>query len=473
MGTLSKKELKAFALYLASPYFNLHTEPKLLFKHLSNHHPDFTHQHIERGKVFEQIFGKVPFNERQLNYMMSELCRLLEDFLLLEELQQQPQRRQMLLLDMLNHRRLDKFFKQETKAVQADLEGGVIGIDIEHYRYLYLLHEQIALFETQRDNRFDFAYLSQMLDYLDVFYIANKLKYACEILNYQNVLRIAYQPALLPEVMTHIQEKELHHLPIIQAYYLVYLTLKEPEQETHFENLIQKLDEFVQVFKADLLRELHIYARNYCIKKLNSGNISYLNRLFELYQKALEQGLLFTENVMSEWDYKNITSIALRLNEIKWVEQFIHRYRNYLNETVRQNAYNFNLASVYFHQKEYSNTIATLRDVNIADTYYFMETKSLLLKTYFELDETLVLISLTDSLKKYLHLNKKIAAFQKEIRLKFITFLKRLLKIKLMRTNKISQREKLQDLRTKIAAAQVADKTWLLQKTDSMMGALL
>ena len=167
---------------------------------------------------------------------------------------------------------------------------------------------------------------------------------------------------------------------------------------------------------------------------------------------------------LSEWDYKNIVTIGMRLNEDIFVEKFIHQYKHFLMEESRDNAYTYNLAYFYFYQKQYDKTIALLQDVHFSDIYYHLETKTLLLKTYYELNESISLFALADTLKVYLFRTAKIPDYQKQIRNRFISFITKMMRIKLGGKNNASQL--LQQLNKN---KKVSDFTWLNDKINALM----
>lgn len=105
------------------------------------------------------------------------------------------------------------------------------------------------------------------------------------------------------------------------------------------------------------------------------------------------------EGELSPWDFRNIVVLGLRLGETDWVENFINTHKNFIPEAMRANAVSFNLAQVYFYQKKYEKVMVLLQKVEYEDLTYNLNSKSLLLIAYYELQEIETLHSLLIALE--------------------------------------------------------------------------
>src|SRR5690606_2223412 len=117
---------------------------------------------------------------------------------------------------------------------------------------------------------------------------------------------------------------------------------------------------------------------------------------------------------LTPWSFKNIVTNGLRLSEFDWVEKFIHDYSSRLDEKHRENAVTFNLAQLFFYKKDYPKVISHLSQVEYEDITYNLNSKTLLMASYFELDELEALNSLLDTFRVYLNRNKKIPATRRK-----------------------------------------------------------
>ena len=98
---------------------------------------------------------------------------------------------------------------------------------------------------------------------------------------------------------------------------------------------------------------------------------------------ALDMDLLLEKGIMSPWNYKNITAVGLRLEEFGWVQDFLLKFKPHLAPAHRDNAYKYNLAKLHFAKKDYDKVLELLREVEYDDIFYSLDSRSMLLKTYY------------------------------------------------------------------------------------------
>ena len=208
---------------------------------------------------------------------------------------------------------------------------------------------------------------------------------------------------------------------------------------------------------------MYVYAKNYCIRKINHGDVEYIRELFDLYKVMLKDRIIFKENYLSQFDYKNIVYLGLRISEFDWVKNFISKYNEHLDPAIRQNAYTFNMAYYHFFQNNYDEVLTLLRSVEFTDFYYHLDSKSLLLKTYFELEETEALFSLIEAFKVYIKRNNLIPAYQKTGYINMIKLSSKLYKWKLNPKNNI------QDIVDEFNNTKpVVDVLWMRKKLETL-----
>ncbi len=165
---------------------------------------------------------------------------------------------------------------------------------------------------------------------------------------------------------------------------------------------------------------MYSYAINYCIRRVNQGAPEFLEELFKQYLKSLDAGTLMENGFLSPWAYKNIIGVGLRLKKFGWTEDFIRQYNEKLGPDFRANALHYNLAELYYYKKEHDQALTHLNKVEFSDIYYNLDTKKMMLKIYYELDEIDALLSLLASFKMFLKRTKLISASNKVAYLNFV-----------------------------------------------------
>jgi hypothetical protein len=232
-----------------------------------------------------------------------------------------------------------------------------------------------------------------------------------------------------------------------------------PSDENNYFSLRQLVSENNLLFPTNELTEIYSIIINYATIQINTGNNKFLEDLFEFYREVVSQNILLEANSFSPWHFRNIVVIGLRLKEFSWIEQFIHAYSPLLPESQRENSLTFNLASLYFYQKKYDLVIKTLQSVEYDDYTYNLNSKTILICTYYDTGETDALFFLLDSFRAFLNRNNNIPEDRKNLYRNFISFSKKIAKLA-PKDEKSKQKLILALEQTK----NVASKSWLLEK---------
>ena len=208
--------------------------------------------------------------------------------------------------------------------------------------------------------------------------------------------------------------------------------------------------------------------QNHCIKGINKGHQKYYRLLLELYKKQLEKDLLLDEEgYLVEWNYKNIVTNGIRLKEMEWTRSFIESYRNKLHPSVMENAYTFNLAAFYYSTNELEKVQELLIKVEYTDFRYSLAAKSLLMRTYYDLNEEEALLSLIRSFRQYLYRNKLIEEKRRSAFINLLKFTQKFFQIKSRLAFQSKQKtiQAIRQQKDKISATELLiNKVWLNQK---------
>ncbi|RME04339.1 MAG: hypothetical protein D6816_09815, partial [Bacteroidetes bacterium] len=235
----------------------------------------------------------------------------------------------------------------------------------------------------------------------------------------------------------------------------------EPDQTEHYYSLKKLISNEIEKFPRSEAEFIYQAAMNYCVLNINKGSSEFLEEYFNLSVILLENGMLFNNNELSPWHFRNIVVAALRVGKYTWTENFIKEYSKYLPESMRDNAVSFNTAQLYFSQKKWDKVIELLREVEYEDFTYNLNSKTMLLSTYYEIDEIEPLFSLLDSFRTYLNRHKNIPAARRTPYMNLIRFTKKLARII---PGEKAAVEKLRKELDEMPTGSVANSKWLNEK---------
>lgn len=448
-------------------WLNLHygSRPKLvqLFDFIKKYHPEYRHRNLDRQVVGRHLFQTPRFRDQDLRLAMSDLNQAIEAFAISETLFRDHLLQQALLLRFLEEKglqrylpgELDEYRKRIAQAGPFDLDG-LHG----HLRERF----QRSRLQLKVENADPENLLQQAADSLDHYFVVQKLRLAIDMINTQNVYGNAYRYDFLDETLLRAAQPEAYGgSPAVKLYLAAYQLIKHPGDQEPFDILVSLLELHAPALPHEDQVALYGYALNFCARMINSGNIDFIPVLLALYRPMLERDLLLENQFLSHRHYKNIVFVGLRADEIAWTREFIDLYRDKLPPDERENAYRFNLAYYHFFVREYDKTLDLLNAVEFSEPIYTLNAKALLLKTFYELDETEALHALAHSFRALINRNKAVTPFQRELYGHYISYLVKIHKAR------FRPKEELQALREALLQeSNIADKGWLLGQLEKL-----
>ena len=463
LSRLSIYQLNRFAKFIASPYHNEDQKLVRLYTYLLPLYKADKADTIDRFKIWRKVHGAKPYTNLHFARLLSDLLKKLEVFMAIERMKFYDTDEQYYILDSYNSMGLAKHFTEPYIHAIKKLEGKGLR-DSDYHFHSFRLNVQQNIFLESRKERTTEKNLIETVRSLDTFYLINKLRYSAAILHYKQFLNLSDESILLPEILAQLHTKPAD-APVVRMYHLVLLTLMEPEDEGHFSNLKELLFAHTSLLQPDSQSEIFAFALNYCIRKINKGRADYQTEIFELYKDAIKRDLLLIDGIMTPWDYKNIVTIGLRNKAYKWTDAFIESHIGKLKKKEQNNAYTFNRARYYFATGKYDKVLDLLQNVEYSDIFYLLDSKTTLMKSYYEMGEYHPLQSLKESFRILLRRKKLIS---EQNRVNYGNFAR--FAMKLYRCD-VKNKTQMTSLKKAIeGTANIADKAWILDKLRELGG---
>ena len=476
----SKSEVKAFRDYVFSPFFNKNEKVRRLCDLVLEYAPDFEHSDLNKQNLFPKLFENRPYDRLPINNVISDLYQLFLDFLAFREMSERPQRlfdfqmKALLKKDatQLAEQRASRFHQIQMNSKKRDFE---------FFQYEYARFENLdELFLTHQKRGYD-ENLQLKNDAFDVFYFINKLRIACDMASRNVVLNANYECRFLEvffEEYRHFLEVEnlsdnlklsdkngdWSNLPALKIYVNTLQMLESEDADIYYFELKKLLETHFEIFPKAELTGIYSYLLNFCIKKINFGKSDFYPEILELYKLLLKRELIFKNEYLTQWTFRNIVTAGIRSNESDWAEKFILEYENRLLPEERNNAVSYNLATVYFAKKDYRAALQTLQNVAFTDNFYQTGAKTIQLKSYFELEEEEAFYSLVSAFLKYLRRHRQMSDYHKELNVNFVKSAKEIFRLKTSErvvSTKIFQK-KSEEIRQKLLIQKtIAERDWL------------
>ena len=221
----------------------------------------------------------------------------------------------------------------------------------------------------------------------------------------------------------------------------------------------QIITEHITSFAKDEAHDQFIFLQNFCIKRINLGEERFLEELFDLYRISLSNELIIENGKISLSVFKNIATVGIRLGKINWVKEFTNSYTPMLEKKHQESAYGYNIARVFFYEKNYKQSIKFLTSIDFTDVYFELGCRLLLIKIYYELNDFEAIESHIKTLVSFVQRNKSISPYHKEIHKNFALVTKKLFEAK------EGNRKQLSIVKSILKeTVEIADLTWILNK---------
>lgn len=427
---LSTRKQHRFCEYVSAPFFNKHQPTIHLLAFLMKYAPAFQLENLDRKVLFEVIYPHKKINDTQFNYVVSKLLDLLSNFLAYEEYETQTFSKKYNALKAVHELGISKQAASHSRQhilLQEQYPFHTVDFYYEKYRYHKMLN-QIHLDKKQRLYDANLQWQNNQLDY---FYLAKKLKIACDMLSRNIVIQANYEAHYIEDLLAWLEADriDLEEHPLIHVYYQVLKTLQE-STDSAYQKLKELIENYSKLFLPEELLLLYNYAENFCILKINNGTTRYYKEFLTIYKQKLDKQLLLEDGYLPEGDYKNIVTAGVRTKDYQWTEAFIHKNKQKLRPEVQENAFNYNLAVFYYATQQHSAALELLMTILFTDISYGVGAKTIQLQIYYELNEMEPLINLVDTFRLYVMRHKTQSDYRKKANLNMLRIVKKVAKLK-------------------------------------------
>lgn len=464
---LTPRERERFHQFVQSPYFNQHEKTNQLLDLILAHMAQSAEE-PDRQLLFASLFPGQEYEEQKLHNVMSYLKRQFHRFLAYEYLEEHPVEEQLLTLESAYDNAHFDLLVNRARQLEKNLSQTAFSNSQYHYAR-YRLNYLLGYYGGDFVDRSESGALQRMSDHLDRYFIVEKLRNSCHLTANMMLLNSHYDLGLLEELLRYVNQHwdRFKDDLGVRLYHTILMSLREEHEPGHYLDMKNMLVNYIDVIPRADCSDLYTFAYNYCIRRINQGDMGYQTELFDLYKKGLSSEMLLKNKILSEWDYKNIATLGCSLKEYEWTEDFLHTYKDHIPAHQRENAYSYNLAYYYYHKKLYDKTLQTLLHVQFTDVKYHLNSNFLLLRTYYALHDTEALFSLIETFRIYVIRNQKITTEQKRSYTNFLRFAKKLVQLKHAAATFSKQvlRQKLLELSTKVEQTDnIINKYWLLEE---------
>jgi hypothetical protein len=388
LRSFSKAEFKRFGAFLSSPYHNQSENMIKMFKLLEPHQPMFESKKLEKEKLYPAMYGNRKYNDLTIRKLISEMFKLAKEFLSYEELRKD---------DMLSGELRYKWFFDHSikKMADAELEAGGLLLDAHkqhdkhyyHHRWIHDLNKFEITAEQFRGEEYkllkDFDFYAHVHS-LNRNYLINCITSHHYLITLARIYKFSLNEELLQQVETVARPYLNTGDKVIDIYFLIFQLARTDEEKCFFELkalFFENHDQVPEILGIDT----GISLQNYCAKKIREGEHRFSVDSMEIYRFVVENNFHLLNGKLNYTMYFNIAIRGSETDQLDWVDYFIENYNQYLDEDLREEAYNFSKAHVLFARRKFQEALRMALCCGTALPVHKILTRYLVARSQFEL----------------------------------------------------------------------------------------
>lgn len=404
--------------------------------------------------IFQYIYDEEKYTDNKLRFVFNRLIEAIREHIVLLQNKEDNVFTQKIWMDFLAHKKLKK-----NLTYNVDKQSKAHSSEYKFLSsYFKSQEESVQLFSFSKDIKRQYRSMTDIMKKAELFSDLVFIRNYCSLISFSNLYQSI--PFDLPihkmdEIKAKHWEKEN---PEFQVYLSVIDLLINKDVESYY-NYKRILFANFELWEDEEKVNFLLYLLNFSTNQINKGEISFIDEQYELFNYFEENNYFLLDSYLNQGRINNVIHIYLRKKDTKRAEEFINKYVNYLEEENRESCKHFNLSRILFENRTYRESLRELLQVDFSqDPFYSLNSKLLLLKNYFELNESDAFDSLCSSFKEFIRKNKVISNDYKTYYLNFIKTIKKLYQATPSRLKSLN--------RSILDQKQIAEKNWLLEKTQ-------
>ena len=469
LKTFTKAEMKGFGEFISNSYFNKRKAVKELYEIVKKHYPEFSSKEMEKENVFRKLFPGKRYNESSIAVMVHYLHELAKRFLVIKRFEEDELEYDLKLESELlkrkqsanPHKNLEKHLKNLDPSKHLSEEYYKLKHWLKYETMFYYFELNTGLYEKFLD-KLDFRGIYKDFYY---HYLIKSMRIYLIVLHTEKIYNKEYPKEHFEKMITGIEIEDFIDAPIVQIYYNLVKMLVDKNNEKYYFKVKELLNNNSGNINHDDLSEIYINMQNFCRRRIAEGKQHFQREEFEISTRQLESKTYLVNGNMNSIFYRTRVSIGLKLNEHKWVKNFINDFKNDLQPEYRDSTFLYCSAQYEFYMKNYDKASEMLSRLKLDEVYLKYESKILQMMIYYETGSIESLLSSLETYRHFLQNNKMLPVVKKKFYLNFHKFMNKLVNIQ-----KKKDKSEIMKIRNELAhETSVNNRDWLLKKADEIL----
>lgn len=466
--TVRDERLEELIKFSKTPLHDQDRNSSQIFLEIEKNLKKKSEDYLIDAKLKRKIMGAKDASGKYWRKSLDKAEKIFDDFLVYEEL--------------IKDRRITAKLRYRTQANNSFWEGAEKALDqeieskneIQGYLDSFYLEQFRA--EFQAINSKDLKNEFRTIENLDLYYFAQKLKYAVIIL-----LRSHVEKKLENEKLSQVISEtnyliDLHASKSNRPYFDIYIKLFSLFSS---DMKLEESEEFTRKVKAQLnkihfneFRDICTILKNYYsylwkISKSVDEKRNARSNFLDFVKFMGDEKLLQVGKYIPPRRIKGLVSMAVKTKNRKvldWAEQFVKSNSGAVAPEYQQEEKLFNLGAIEFYRGNFNDALNKIELItDKRKPYFYIDAKAIRLRAHYEIEEYSKYVSEVSKIKSYIK-EADIHKIHKLPYLNFFEFIKQLMRM----AEKSYGREKefmaLKQSIENLPDSQVYFRDWLLEK---------
>ncbi len=469
--SFSAKELEQFRKFISSPFYSKGRNYTPFLENVLELKDKTKEDEIDNN-LRTEISGK-QLSYQTLKNRYSELYKLGEEFLVTIWLSENKFEKGKIKLKKLIEKKLLAPYRINYRETLNNLNLEKFSPDkLRNLADLKEINSKYLLEKNKEDILYDERYEYSTLVFCS--YLINCYKLGFDFLQQESDNRV-YKPNYIKVLLKNLNiesiisdfrnSDNILFKIIAMNFYLYKANIDEKNEGDYYtsHNLLIEISEYInKEYKISCFTNMI----NYCIKKLNKGNVKYRYELFDLYNEKLSQNL--TDDLRNKSytfnHFRDYVFIAISVKKFDWLENFIEKYSGFLPPEIRNDEIKISYAKLYFEKKRFKKSLLNLNGIKVSHYLQYIDTSLIKLCNYYELKEFEYAYLEIDKLKHYFRNKKNIPKTLFLNTMNFIKIYRKLIIIQIdpekIDTGYVEKEIKSMKL--------ISRKSWLMEKIEEL-----
>ena len=461
---LDRSELEDLKAFVDSPFFNKKEGPRLLLDYLlqipgtlSEHEPA-----LEEEAIFSALYPDRPFKAGVYNKLKNQTLDLLLRYFAQKEYDRDEGRENVYLLKAFNRRELRKYFPHY---YQKSVERPGPFLE-DHFETMFHLEMEKSWYHNQAANRSASPHFEDIFIHLRNDFLLRRLRLAVQA---ENLARVSQQEINLSRFndLAQLRTRNIEALPLIgQLYHAIFMTLRYPDRDAGYQELVRLLNGEGADLPPNTALDFWLGALNYCVRKLNNGNLDFRREALNVYKQMEAAQLLSYTGDSFALHVKNIVSLSTQLKEFTYAGQFLDRLQDTPQVKRQPHLWTYNRGVYLFFMGEFAPAESAFNQIRgeLEDIFYALDARTFLLRIYYETGNSIGMESMIHSFRVFLERNKKVPRASRKRYMTFIKYFRRLINLPPNGSKRVLK------MKAEIEeSGGISAKEWFLEKLEGLL----